>query len=938
MRENALQFMERWKNESYEKGEAQTFWNEFFEIFGVDRKFLAEFEKPIQKLSGNIGFIDLFWEGKLLIEHKSLGKDLSKAKDQAMSYFETLQEEEQPRYLLVCDFQRFELTDLKNDTEWRFELSELADNLNLFSFIAVDDEVIYDERTKLNLEAGHLMRDFRDHLLHSGYNGKDTEIFLTRQLFLLFADNIEVKEWEKNLFLKWFDEVKDPRYIGGEITKLFQILDSPKESRSKDLDELTKQFPYINGNIFKERLPISFFDWKMREKFMEILRFDWSQINPVIFGTIFQDNIDTADRREHGNHFTEEENILKVINPLFLEKYRNRFEKSRKSSKKLRELHRELANLKFLDPACGSGNFLIITYRELKRLEIEMIKEDSSIYPAISIEQFYGFELLELPSKITEVAMLLVDYQMSKEYQNTLFSDPDLNIPIKKSANIFHINSLKEDWGEVLNGQKVDYIIGNPPFYGSKLQTKEQKSELLKVFDNLKGVGNLDYITAWFIKSADYIEQNPQTETAFVSTNSIVQGEQVAILWHEIIANMGLTINFAHQTFIWSNRAKETAKVHCVVVGFGKEEWREKQIFEYPVEKVFSKRFNRLVKREGTPVKKVVKEISPYLIEGKSAFILNRNKHIQKDSLEMVIGNKPIDGGNFIFSEDEKKQFLEAEPEAEKFFREFFGAKEFLRNEKRYVLWLGEISSKELEAIPKVLERVQNVKKLRLESKSKPTQKLAETPTRFHIETIPNSRYLAIPKTSSENRRYIPIGFLEPDILVSDSMFSLSDATLYQFGVLTSSMHMAFMRYTAGRLESRYRYSIGIVYNNFPFPVKKVTKLQRENIEKLSQQILDIREEHSDSSLAKLYSPETMPEELLKAHLELDKAVDRLYTDRGRHFRSDTERVQKLFEIHRELSKDLLSDEVKPKKRKSSLKKPKVERKFEKAVQGELEF
>jgi hypothetical protein len=718
--EKAIDFSKRWKSAKYERGEAQTFWNEFFQIFGVDRKRVASFEEPVKKLGNKQGFIDLFWKGKLLIEHKSLGKDLGKAKTQAIDYFPNLSDEELPRYILVCDFQNFELSDLEEDQEWKFQLSELSENLHLFGFVIDDFRKIFDERVELNLKAGYLLGDFHTEFEKSGYDKKDMEIFLIRQLFLLFADNTNI--WKKNLFLEWFDSLKSPDLIGGRLAYLFQVLNTPIEKRSKNTDELTKDFPYVNGEIFSQSLEIASFDEVMREKFLEALKFDWSQINPVIFGSIFQASMNVETRGELGSHFTSEENIMKLINPLFLENLKNRFEKNRGNRKSLEKLHGEIANLKFLDPACGSGNFLIITYRELRKLEMEILKITGS-FPIVSISQFYGFEIDELPSRITEVAMLLIDHQMNQLHQKT-FGSAQFNIPIKKSANIYKLNSLEKDWNEVIG--EVNYIIGNPPFLGARNQSAKQKADLKTVFDNVKGAGNLDFVSAWFLKSADYMEIYPKTQTALVSTNSIVQGEQVGTLWSEILDNMNFEINFAHQTFKWSNEAKGNAQVHCVIIGFG-ESQKEKKIFEYET-----------VKSE--PVQKIVKKINPYLIEGESAFILNRSKHIQKGNLEMVIGNKPIDGGNYIFTETEKDDFLQTEQKANKFFREFLGAREFLNSEKRFILWLGEATPKELKSMPKVIERVQNVRKLRLESRSKPTQVLGETPTRFHIETIPKKQ------------------------------------------------------------------------------------------------------------------------------------------------------------------------------------------------------
>jgi hypothetical protein len=892
-------FAREWQSAKYERGEAQTFWNEFLEIFGIDRKLVASFEEPIKKIDGRQGYIDMFWKGKVLIEHKSLGKDLDGAFQQAIDYLPNIPEEDKPEYIIVSDFQNFEIHHLESKEEKKFGLPELSENIENFTFLEESFYKIYEERKELNIKAGYLIGEIHDGLVESGYSSENLDIYLIRQLFMLFADSTGI--WDKDLFRSWFDSIKEPRYIGSQMGTLFNILDTPVEKRSSNADELIRKFPYVNGEIFKENLNSAFFDEVLKEKFLKALEFDWSQINPVIFGSIFQASMDKEKRAELGSHFTSEENIFKLIDPLFLDDFWSEFRKNRDNKKKLAKLQQEIASLKFLDPACGSGNFLIVVYRELKLLEIEIIKVTNTI-PLVSIEQFYGFEIDELASKITEVAMLFIEHQMNMRLEE-IFQNAKFNIPVKTSANIFKINALKEDWHKILQTQ-MDYIIGNPPFTGARNMTNEQKDDVLYVFDNMEGSGDLDHVSAWYLKSADYMEIFPETKTALLSTNSVTQGQQVGILWNEILNNMGMEIHFAHQTFKWSNEAKANAQVHCVIVGFGQESEKQKYLFEYADIK-------------GKPKRKRVNEISPYLVAKDFTPLKNLSKHIQKDTLEMMIGSKPIDGGNYIFTEEEKEEFLKLEPKAEKYFREFLGAKEFLNSQKRFILLLKDISEEELKTMPKVLERVEKVRTLRLESKSKPTQKLADTPTRFHIETIPETQYLAIPRVSSELRDYIPIGFSEKETLAGDSMQLLPNASLYEFGILTSSIHMAFMRSVAGRLKSDYRYSIGIVYNNFPFP-QRIRKTSKERVEKFAQKILDVRKKYPEKSLAELYNNSTMPEDLRKAHAELDKVVDKLYA--GREIKNDSTRVKKVLELRSKI----MGDEVvkSESKRKRSIEKP----------------
>lgn len=894
IRNRALKFSKEWEDATYERGESHSFWNDFFQIFDVPRRRVATFEEPIKKLSGAQGFIDLFWRGQLLIEHKSFGKNLSKAKSQALEYFPNIPDRDLPKFVLVCDFQNFELYDLDESLEYHFNLKELHKNIELFAFIAGYQKKTYKEEEPTNRIAAELMGKLHDKLLENGYEGHELELFLTRLLFCNFAEDTGI--FAKNSFREFIELNTDEegRNLGSQISYLFQIFDTPNDKRPKNLDESFASFPYINGAIFSEQIRIANFDRSMREMVLDACAFDWSLISPAIFGSMFQASMDKDKRGELGAHFTSEKNILKAIKPLFLDELWEEFEKVKNNEMALLKLHNRIANLHFLDPACGSGNFLVIAFRELKLLEFAIMKYTHSLLPLVHIDQFFGFEIEELPSRITATAMLLIDHQMNLQFAQS-FGDPHFNIPIKESANIYHINALRANWEEVLEGVTIDYIIGNPPFLGSKMQSYEQKEDMELVFKNTKNAGVLDFVSAWYIKSAQYM-QGKKTKTALVSTNSITQGEQVGILWQELFNRYKIKIHFAHRTFKWSNEAKRNAAVYCVIIGFASFDTKVKKLFEYET-----------VQSEAHEIK--VENINPYLVNGEDFVVVNRQKPIG-NLPEMGIGNKPIDDGNYIFSQEEKNNFIQKEPNSKEYFKLFIGADEFINNKIRYILWLGDCPPNILKSMPTVLQRIEAVKRFRLSSKSAPTQKLGNTPIRFHVENMPKSTYLAIPETSSENRDYLPLGFMTPDILCSNAMKILPDATFYHFGILTSKMHNDWMRYVAGRLKSDYRYSVGIVYNNFPFPLH-VSDTQKETIEKLAQIILDARAEFPSSSLADLYNPLTMPPKLLKAHEALDKAVDKLYKKEG--FKTDTQRVAHLFELNRSLTS--LVVEEKPKKR-----------------------
>ncbi|MCT7463718.1 N-6 DNA methylase [Aliarcobacter cryaerophilus] len=888
IKNRAINFSKEWEKEQREHAESQSFWNDFFNIFGISRKRVASFEEPVKKLGEQRGRIDLFWKGTLLVEHKSRGKDLAKAYTQAMDYFPGLKEAELPKYILISDFETFKLYDLEEDKNYEFTLNELYKNVHLFGFIAgyTKHKVVAED--PINIQAAQMMGKLHDKLKDVGYDGHPLELFLVRLLFLGFAEDTSI--FEKRAFLEFLENKtsEDGSDLGSKLTELFQVLNTPFEKRLKNLDESLATFPYVNGKLFEEFLPIPSFDSKMREILLECCYLDWSKISPAIFGSLFQSIMDKEHRRNLGAHYTSEANILKLIRPLFLDELYEKFEKVKKNKKQLAEFHKELSTLHFLDPACGSGNFLIIAYRELRILELEILKIlysenvlDISSIVWCDVDQFHGIEVEEFPAQIAQVAMWLIDHQMNMMISEH-FGQYFVRLPLKKSANIVHANSLQISWEDVISKEKLTYILGNPPFIGKQLQNKEQKDDMARIFNKVQGAGVLDYVTAWYLKASKYI-QNRKIKVAFVSTNSIVQGEQVGILWKELFSNYGIKIHFAHQTFNWSNEAKSNAAVHVVIVGFASFDTTNKKIFEY-----------ENIKAEAH--EKIVKNITPYLVEGDDIVIEKRRKPIC-DVPNIVFGSMPNDGGNLILSEAEFLKIKQEEPVIIPYIKQFMGGDEFLKNIKRYCFWLLDLSPNILKTSKILQERISLVKKIRLESNRESTKKLAQYPTLFAEIRQPKSNYIVIPLNTSSNREYLPIGLNDKEIIASNLVSIIESESLYIFGILSSLTHMIWMRYTCGRLGNGYRYSNSIVYNNYPFP-KNVSEKQKKAVEEKAQNVLNIRSQFSDCSLADLYDPLSMPPNLKKAHQELDKTVDNCYG--SKLFKNDKERIEFLFGLYEE--------------------------------------
>ncbi len=905
IKDRALRFSKEWGDESSEDAEAKSFLDAFFNVFGVARKRVATFEQRIKKLDGRSGYIDLLWKGILLIEQKSRGKDLDRAFQQAKDYFPGLKDRDAPRYILVSDFARFRLYDLEEGKQHEFTLAEFYKNVRLFGFIAGYQTTAYKEQDPVNIQAAERMGRLHDKLKEIGYEGHHLELYLVRLLFCLFAEDTSI--FERRQFQDLIEQrtSEDGADLAQWISSLFEVLNAPPEKRLKKLDEQLLAFPYVNGSLFAELLPSAAFDTCMRQLLLDCCALDWSRISPAIFGSLFQSVMNATLRRNLGAHYTSEKNILKLIKPLFLDELRSEFERLKTNKKRLVEFHQRLATFKFLDPACGCGNFLVIAYRELRLLELDVLraldKGEASLDVVqfnilCDVDQFYGIEIEEFPAQIAQTALWLMDHQMNMRVSEE-FGKYFVRLPLQKSATIVHGNALRKDWREIIKPEALSYILGNPPFGGAKFINEEQRADMAAVFADVPSAGLLDFVAAWYRKAADYMADNPKIKAAFVSTNSITQGEQVGVLWPDLLSH-GVKIHFAHQTFQWSSEARGQAAVHCVIIGFALHDADDKRIFDYET-----------VQAEPHEVK--VKNINPYLVDVGDLVIVRRGKPICPVP-EIGIGNKPIDGGHYLFTTEERDEFLKREPDAAPYFHRWLGADEFLNGYDRWCLWLGDCPPDVLKRMPEAVKRVEAVRRYRLNSKSAPTRKLAANPTRFHVQNMPDSDYLLIPGVSSERRTYIPLSFMPPTVIASNLCLIIPNATLYHFGVLSSAMHMAWVRSVCGRLKSDYRYSAGIVYNNFPWPMTPTDK-QKKTIEDVAQAVLDARTQFPNASLADLYDPLTMPEALTKAHHKLDAAVDMAYAKRK--FTGDSDRVAFLFELYQQITSPLESKKAMRRKR-----------------------
>lgn len=917
--EKIKNFIKFWEDKGDEKQDTQSFWNSLLrDVLNVEKtEEIISFEKSVQT-ENSTKYIDGYIKPtRVLIEQKSKEKNLKNATkqsdgtsltpyQQARRYEHYLSYDLKPKWIVTSNFKEIHIHDMNkplNEPEI-IEIKNLEKEYYRLEFLVQKENELLKKEMEVSIKAGEIVGILYDELLKQYINPKDEKtlhslnILCVRLVFCLYAEDAEIFG-KHNIFHDYLSKY-DAEDLREALIKLFDVLDTKIEERDPYLKESLKIFPYVNGGLFsrEEKIEIPSLNEKIKDLLLRKASedFDWSEISPTIFGAVFESTLNPETRRSGGMHYTSIENIHKVIDPLFLNDLKKEFEEIKNISilkekeKQLKNFQQKISSLTFLDPSCGSGNFLTESYISIRSLENEVVQliENRQISLAIDdytpikvkISQFYGIEINDFAVTVAKTALWIAESQMLKKTEEIIHTKLDF-LPLKTNANIVTANALKIDWNEVVSNEKLNYIMGNPPFVGARLFTENQRNDINLVFGKLKGIGNLDYVSCWYKKCAEFI-QNTKINCALVSTNSITQGEQVGILWKHLMEEYKIEIDFAYRTFKWNSEASEKAKVHCVIIGFSSnKKEKEKIIFLAENSKI------------------IAKNINPYLIDAENIFIENITKPIC-DVQKCGIGNKPIDGGFYLFEKEEMKEFIKKEPLAEKYFRPWIGSKEFINRNFRYCLWLGDCSPVELRKMPECLKRVEAVRNYRKTSPSIGTIKLADKPTRFHVENMPNSDYLLIPSTSSENRKYIPIGYVDKNIISSNAVLIIPDASLYLFGILTSNVHMAWVKTFCGRLKSDFRYSAGIVYNNFPFP--ELTEKQKEKISQTAKEILEVRKKYKDCSLADLYNDITMPMDLRKAHRENDKAVIEAYGWDWRKI-SETECVSKLMEMYKNLLK-----------------------------------
>lgn len=888
-RDAARAFVSYWGEHGDEKQDTQRFWMDLLQnVLGVENPSqFIEFEVPV--MLSHTSFIDGFIPStRVLIEQKSEDIDLKKGSrqsdgsmltpfQQARRYAGYLPHNQNPRWIVVCNFREFQIHDMNrpNDEPELLKLEELETQFHRLHFLVDTGDTNIKKEMEISLQAGDIVGVLYDALLEKYKDPTDPETLKSlnalcvRLVFCLYAEDAGIFG-ARGMFHDYLKRhVADARRA---LIDLFKVLDTKEEERDPYMDEDLAAFPYVNGGLFAEesvvipRLDESIVDLILHKASED---FDWSEISPTIFGAVFESTLNPETRRAGGMHYTSIENIHKVIDPLFLDGLKREFSEIatigeiKARNRKFRAFQAKLAGLKFLDPACGSGNFLTETYLSLRRLENDILRQltDQVMFGGVqkedliqvSIGQFYGIEINDFAVTVARTALWIAESQMMKETEDVVHMSLDF-LPLRSYANITEGNALRLDWESVVPKHQLSYIMGNPPFVGARIMSPAQKEDVNTIFDGWKNAGNLDYVCCWYKKAADLMQNTP-IRSALVSTNSVSQGESVANLWKPLFQE-GVHIDFAYRTFRWDSEAKIKAHVHCVIIGFSAAP-NSAPKFLFTGES-----------------KQIAKNINGYLIDADNVFVESRNKPLC-DVPEIGIGNKPIDGGNYLFTKEEMETFLQKESEAEKYFRPWYGAKEFINNSPRYCLYLANCSPSELRRMPEVMKRVMAVKEYRLRSPSSGTRKLADTPTRFHVTNIPVGSFIVIPQVSSEQRKYIPMGYMNAGVLCSDKVRIMQNGTLFHFGILESNVHMAWMRAICCRLKSDYSYTINDVYNNFPWPTP--TEEQKTKIEQTAQGILDARVLYPDCSLADLYDEVTMPVELRRAHQANDKAVMAAY-------------------------------------------------------------
>ena len=906
----AAEFAKRWKDRGYEKGESQVFWTELLtQVYGVETpSTFMTFEQ--QARLDHTSFIDVMIPSThVMIEQKSIDKDINKPIrqsdgtlltpfQQAQRYSSVLPYSQRPRWIVICNFKEFAVHDMENPNgePYTIQLKDLGREYYRLQFLVEQGNEHLQKEMEVSMKAGEIVGKLYDALIKQYIDPtkpssmRSLNILCVRLVFCLYAEDAGIFG-RHDMFHDYLAQF-DTDTMRAELIRLFHVLNTKPEERDPYLRSDLAAFPYANGGLFAEDIEIPRFTDEIRTLLLQnaSMDFDWSMISPTIFGAVFESTLNPETRRSGGMHYTSIENIHKVIDPLFLDDLNKEFEtimeekviKTR--NKKLQVFQDKLASLTFFDPACGSGNFLTETYLSLRRLENKVIKElygnqvvMGTFIIRVSIQQFYGIEINDFAVTVATTALWISEAQMLAETEKIIQQDLDF-LPLKTYTNIHEGNALRTDWESIVLKDKLNFIIGNPPFVGARMKNEEQTADMIEIFGKeWKNVGNLDYVAAWYKKCADMMA-GTDIRAALVSTNSICQGEQVANLWSPLYAT-GLRINFAHRTFRWDSEASVKAHVHVIIVGFSYDSIGQKRIFD-----------------NGNVL--LANNINAYLSDAPDVFIYSR-QHPIADVPEIGIGNLPIDGGNYLFEKEDMEEFIRLEPKSAAYFKPWYGSVEFIHQKPRYCLWLGDCSPAELRQMPHCMKRIEAVRKMRMESNRASTRKLADRPTRFSTENMPKEHFVIVPKVSSERRRYVPMGFMSPDAMASDLVFVIPDATLYHFGVLESNVHMAWMRAVCGRLEMRYRYSKDIVYNNFPWPAP--TAEQKARIEQTAQAILDVRTNYPDSSLADLYDPNIMPYDLLQAHRDNDRTVMAAYGFSTKM--TESECVAALFNLYSEITK-----------------------------------
>jgi len=918
-KQEAKNFAEYWKDKGYEKGQSQQYWNMLLrDVLGIEKpELFIEYEDQVL-MDKSTGFIDGYIPStKVLIEQKSKEKSLKSAIkqsdgtlltpfQQAKKYIVDLPVSKHPKWVITCNFQEMYIYNMENPKgePETIKLEDLEKEYYRLSFIVDAEKEHLKREMELSVKAGELVGLIYDafkeqYISFDEHAQQSLNKLCVRLVFCLYAEDAGLFK-RKNQFHDYLAKY-DINAFRQALIDLFKILDTKEEERDPYLDKDLLDFPYVNGGLFSdENVIVPTVTKQIKELLLTQASddFNWSEISPTIFGAVFESTLNPETRRSGGMHYTSIENIHKVIDPLFLSELKAELEEIKQLKqknqieKRVREYQNKLATLTFLDPAAGSGNFLTETFISLRKLENEALmfaRSDGSIQLVfgdinelikVHINQFYGIEINDFAVSVAQTALWIAEHQMLRKTEELFYVNMDF-LPLKSYTNIIEGNALTMDWNCVISANKLSYIMGNPPFIGSRIMDKKQKRDLTLLLKGFKNVGNLDYVAGWYYKSQEYINDNPKIRAALVSTNSITQGEQVALLWKPLIERYNIKIDYAYRTFIWDSEANDKAHVHCVIIGFSHESLKTKKTI-----------YN------GTQVK-YAENINGYLVDAPNVFIETRSNPLCAVPT-IGMGNQPIDGGFYLFEEDEMNSFIAKEPEAKKYFVKWIGSREFINRKNRYCLLLKDVDPAQLLRMPLCMERVKMVREYRLQSPSEPTRQLALTPLKFNHENFPDNTYIVIPEVSSERRKYIPIGFLSPDVICSNLVKMIPNANVYHFGILTSNVHMSWVRYVCGRLKSDYRYSAQVVYNNFPWP--SPTHDQIEKIKKTGRAILDARDKYPTSSFADMYGEAMyLYPELLKAHQENDKAVMEAYGFDW-HTMSESECVVELMKMYQQLT------------------------------------